>query len=363
MIKDKDRNHLSETDAFLYCDKELNREDILKMEKHLEGCGSCKQLVEKTFFYSNILYETVKNDLSIQRQQDCLSDMDISAYLENRVTTKERMVMEEHLIKCLYCLSIMVETKKALEEGIKEKEARFSYNKVMGAVKQQLRVQKWESLSEKFDTFLERIPPKVQNVLRGIKNDMVIMFKNTFTYPSPRFAPVFGEHEANILAPFGKVRYPIIFKWISFKEADQYIISIEAIDWSFNTSETQIKFNEEILELNYGSEYMWELKAIKGEEVVDEITGFIVLAEKEEAEGLKEIENQLSNIEPKQDRLTLWGGILEKNEFYTEAIEQYKKVYALEPLEGIAYRIAYCYDKLELEELRDEWNRKIFRED
>jgi len=233
----------------------------------------------------------------------------------------------------------------------------------MGAVKQQLRVQKWESLSEKFDTFLERIPPKVQNVLRGIKNDMVIMFKNTFTYPSPRFAPVFGEYEANILAPFGKVRYPIIFKWMPFKEADQYIISIEAIDWSFNTSETQIKFNEEILKLNYGSEYMWELKAIKGEEVVDEITGFIVLAEKEEAEGLKEIENQLSNIEPKQDRLTLWGGILEKKEFYTEAIEQYKKVYALEPLEGIAYRIAYCYDKLELEELRDEWNRKIFRED
>jgi len=117
MIKDKDRNHLSETDAFLYCDKELNREDILKMEKHLEGCESCKQLVEKTFFYSNILYETVKNDLSIQRQQDCLSDMDISAYLENRVTTKERMVIEEHLIKCLYCLSIMVETKKRLRRA------------------------------------------------------------------------------------------------------------------------------------------------------------------------------------------------------------------------------------------------------
>ena len=42
-----------------------------------------------------------------------------------------------------------------------------------------------------------------------------------------------------------------------------------------------------------------------------------------------------------------------------EAVVQYKAAYVLEPQNGIAYRIAYCYDRLELEELRDEWNGKI----
>jgi len=44
---------------------------------------------------------------------------------------------------------------------------------------------------------------------------------------------------------------------------------------------------------------------------------------------------------------------------FIEAINKYKEAYALQPLPGIAYRIAYCYDRLELEELRNEWNKKI----
>jgi tetratricopeptide (TPR) repeat protein len=54
--------------------------------------------------------------------------------------------------------------------------------------------------------------------------------------------------------------------------------------------------------------------------------------------------------------------ILERKEFYIEAIEQYKKAYELDPFNGLAYKIAYCYDKLDLEEHRDEWNNKIIEE-
>jgi len=71
------------------------------------------------------------------------------------------------------------------------------------------------------------------------------------------------------------------------------------------------------------------------------------------------MEEQLKGVETEQDKLILWGGILEEKRFYMEAIDQYKKAYASEPLDGIAYRIAYCYDRLELEELRDEWNKRI----
>ncbi len=359
MSENKNKEHLSEIDIFLYCDKELTREDRLKMDKHLEVCDKCRQLVEKTLSFSNILYETIKDDLVTERKQDCLSDMDISAYLENQVSSEERMTIEEHLSKCGYCLSIVAETKRSLEEGIKVEEPHFSYEKIMGIVKQQLREQKGKALLENFKVLVKKSPLNIRKSLEKIKNDIETIFKNTFIYPSPQFAPVFGEHEANVLSPFGKVRYPIIFEWLPYEEADQYIISIEDMDWSFNTSELRVEITAKDLKLDYGKEYMWELKIMRGEEIIDEITGFFSLASKEEIKDLMEIEEQLKSVEPEQDKFILWGGILEEKGFYMEAIEQYKKAYDLEPLDGVAYRIAYCYDRLELEELRDEWNRKI----
>jgi len=144
-----------------------------------------------------------------------------------------------------------------------------------------------------------------------------------------------------------------------YEGADRYTISVEDTNWSFTTKETKIETNIGTLKLDYGKEYMWELKVMKGEEVIDEITGFFSLATEDEVEELMEIEKQIKNIEPENDRFILWGGILEEKEFYMEAIEQYKSAYTLEPLSGIAYRIAYCYDKLGSEELRDKGNRKI----
>ena len=68
-----------------------------------------------------------------------------------------------------------------------------------------------------------------------------------------------------------------------------------------------------------------------------------------------------------KEKIKSWVGKskkeLEEKEFYMDAIEKYKEAYAIEPSPGIAYRIAYCYDKLELEELRDEWNKKIRQEE
>ena len=98
---------------------------------------------------------------------------------------------------------------------------------------------------------------------------------------------------------------------------------------------------------------------MKGDEIIEEENGFFSLAVGDEIKELMEVENQLKNIEPKQDMFISWGGVLEQRGFYMEAVEQYKKAYDLEHLNGIAYRIAYCYHQLELAELRDEWNKKI----
>jgi hypothetical protein len=104
---------------------------------------------------------------------------------------------------------------------------------------------------------------------------------------------------------------------------------------------------------------MWELKVMKGNDVLEEESGFFSLPAEEELKELEGIEYQLRINRPEQENLILWGGILEEEEFYMDAIEKYRQAYALEASPGLAYRIAYCYDKLELEELRDGWNKKI----
>ena len=55
----------------------------------------------------------------------------------------------------------------------------------------------------------------------------------------------------------------------------------------------------------------------------------------------------------------MWGGTLEEKELYMDAVQKYKQAYAIQLSPGVAYRIACCYDKLELEDLREEWNKKI----
>lgn len=359
----ENRGHLSDIEVILYCDRELSTDDRLKVSKHLESCESCSRLVVEAQTFSRVLYKVLEDDLSVKRKEGCLSDMEISAYLENRVSSEERMVIEDHLSNCGHCLSILVDAGKALQESIIEEEPHFSYEKIMDIAKQQLREERGKALLERFTSLAEKSPPAIQNALKRIKNDIEAMFKNIFIYPSPSFAPVFGEHRVTILSPFGKVRYPVIFEWMPYEGADRYTISVEDTNWSFTTKETKIETNIGTLKLDYGKEYMWELKVMKGEEVIDEITGFFSLATEDEVEELMEIEKQIKNIEPENDRFILWGGILEEKEFYMEAIEQYKSAYTLEPLSGIAYRIAYCYDKLELEELREEWNKKIEGED
>ncbi len=359
MDKGANKGHLSDIVIELYCDNELNKEEMLRVKEHLTGCERCKKVYDDTQNFSKLLYNVLDKRFLVENLGGCLSDMEISAYIDKQLTADEREKIEEHLSKCRHCLTVLTATEKALKMHIKE-ESLLSHEKIMHIVEKQLgAIKKGEVLFEKYTEIAKKSPFNVQKSLEGIKNNIKAMLKNTFAYPSPRFAPVFGEHPVTVFSPFGKVRYPIIFKWMSYEGADRYTISIEDTAWSLTTKKTKIEANAEALKLEHGKEYMWELNAMRSEEVIEGLTGFFTLASDEEIKELKEIEKQLKTIEPEQDRLMLWGGILEEKEFYMEAVEEYKKAYQMEPVGGIAYRIAYCYDKVELEELRDEWNKKI----
>ncbi|MBI5222799.1 hypothetical protein HY990_00090 [Candidatus Micrarchaeota archaeon] len=362
MKTNKNIKHLSKTEILLYCDKELGQKEMLKLKKHIETCESCGRLVAEAQKFSKLLHKAIEDNLSTKRKEDCRKDIDLSAYLEKKMTLKERKTMEEHLSRCNYCLSVLAETEKFLKGEVREKPPLIN-EKIMEVIKQQLREKKGESLFGKLTVVVNNSPFTIKKSLEKIKNNIESLLKNTFTYPSPHFAPVFGEHRATVLNPFGKVRYPVIFEWMPYKGADCYTISVEDTDWSLSTTKTKVVITPQELRLDYGKEYMWELKVMKGKKVIDEITGFFTLATEDEIKELIEIEKQLKSVEPEQDKFILWAGIFEEKGLYMEAIEQYKDAYSLETSDGTAYRIAYCYDKLGLEELRDEWNRKITKEE
>lgn len=352
-------SHLSETDVFFHCDKELSSKDLAIIKKHLDSCKSCNKLIKEAEVFTGLVCEAAKLPMIMRREKDCLNDMQIAAYLENRVSDQEKEKLEEHLSKCEYCLSILVETKKCILSAVEEEQPRRSHERIMRVVKKKLREKKVETLATKFADLIKKSPVYLRRGLETTAQNLDARLRETFTYPNPCFAPIFGEIQITILSPFGKVRYPILFEWQPYEEVDKYIITIEDIDWSITTTETKFEIMPEDLELEYGQEYMWNLKAMKKDEILEEENGVFSLIDREELKEIEQIESQIEEIEPEEDRLILWGGALEEKELYMDAIQKYKQSYAIQPLSGVAYRIACCYDKLELEDLREEWNKKI----
>lgn len=205
----------------------------------------------------------------------------------------------------------------------------------------------------------------VQEKVTHLLEEIEPILQEAFAYPWKRFA-FQGKVPPLLYSPFGKVRYPIIFEWRPFEGAEEYRIRIEETDWAITTKETVVEISSpQELELTPGEEYTWTWEVIKSGEIVEEETRYcsFEIPTLEEIEELRNLEEDVKIISPEAERLIVWGSILENKEMYIEAIKNYKKAYYLEESGGLAYRIASCYHKLQLEGPRDEWNEKIPKED
>lgn len=263
--------------------------------------------------------------------------------------------------ECKYCLAKLVSTQKKLEEV--QEESVWPYEKVKAAIEKDLGMRKVESLMQEFAGLIKKVPAHLQNSLESIGHNLNDLFRKTFIYPTPCFSPVFGKSPVTVLSPFGKVRYPILFEWSLFKGAKQYSISIDEVNLSITTAKNKVKITKEDLVLESGKEYMWELKIFRGKNKIEEIACFFSLGTEKEIKELEAIEKEANKIDAEEDMLMLFAAILEEKGFLIEAVEKYKQAYKINSSENIAYRIASCYDKLELEALRDEWNRKILEKE
>ena len=208
----QDAKHLSFEIIEKFADGKLRRDELLEVEEHIAICPECKKRVHTLRDFSSIWNKW---------------------------------------------------TAKAHGEAYRKTD-----KKKLAAIRKELSERKAEALMERFLNMTRKSPAHLKKTLEAIGQNLNDIFRKTFTFPTPSFAPVFGEYPVTVISPFGKVRYPIVFEWQPYKRANKYIISIEETDWSYTTTGTKIKVGPKELELPYSSEYMWELKIMKGDEII-----------------------------------------------------------------------------------------------
>lgn len=320
-------------------------------EQHRVSCTACDQRVRNVLNDSVDIALAIGMELSIEPAAECSVD-DVAAYVDGALSKERSTTLEEHLIRCNSCLCLSAQR----IGGIKPPMGVIHTAEVDSLLDIMKLNQRHKNLTERVAGLSRDLARQgIAEIVSGVQS----LLRKTFSLPTPKFAPVFGEETPSILGPFGKTRYPILFAWQIDENADQYIVSIDGYDARFTTGESSIELTSDMLELDAGGRYMWQLDLLVGGQSLEQITGFFSLATTEEEADISALEREVKELEPPEDRYLLIGEILERKGLFVDAIKSYKRSYELEPFTGLAYRIAFCYEQLQLEELRDEWNRKI----
>lgn len=343
--------HLTDDEVIQYWILQPEDRELSLLELHRVSCAVCDQRVQSALKESVDIALAIGMELSVEPDADCPTD-DIVAYGHGILSKESVVALEEHLTKCNSCLSILAKRTENAEPPMDASHA-AEIDALLNVIK----------LNQRHKKLAERVAALgrdlIQHGVSEIVNDVQSLLNQTFSFPPPKFAPVFGEEAPRILGPFGKTRHPILFAWFADENADQYRVYIDGFDAKFTTDKSSIELTPEMLELKAGGSYTWQLDFLANGQILEQITAFFSLATTEEEADISALEREIKDLEPPEDRYLLIGEILERKELFVDAIRNYKRSYELELFAGLAYRIAFCYDQLELEELRDEWNSKI----
>ena len=303
-------------------------------------------------------------DVELQRQifcgheenEDLLEDR-LWQYAQGHMDESIQSVFWEKIRDCNFCLSRLAKMLRSLE--IAYRSPQWHSDRVRAMVGKNRGSQMVHRLLDRFKHVVSSIAEDRASQLGRLVDDLKTTFIESFTYPTPCFSPVFGESRFAVIGPYGKVRYPIVFEWRPHEKAYEYVLRIDELNKVYRTTETKLVVEAGTCEIVDGEEYMWELAVHGEDEILTEEYGFFSFAGEDALRDIQLAEEAFGHITGGMEENLLMAGLLEKSGFFMEAVDRYTTVYEQEPLAGIAYRIACCYDQLELDELRADWNRKI----
>jgi len=352
--------HLTYEEIILYVNKEIAESHREQVKEHFQSCSACRKAAKQAEDLSDLITLASASRIINHANENCYTQNVIKSLLSGKISNNKRQKIIEHFCKCRNCVQVLIKTWDSIRKNYAAT-SRFSLEeRTLHTVMNKVREKRKQTLLTKVDYFISSLPVQMQKTFTRKFNRIKKRISVAFSDPTPAFPPVFGKELVCVISPFGKVEYPIIFEWRSYGEKCIYEVLIKDINWSVITVETTLQFNKGKLALVYGEEYMWELRVKKDNEIIDEVNGFITLATLEEMKIINKFEKHIAGVEPVEDRLVFWGEFFEEMEFYMDAIKKYRDSFNILQSSALAYKIAYCYDKLELENLREEWNKIIY---
>jgi len=351
---------------FPLLDAWLDPQEEAQVREHLEKCRECKKQLEMLQEIITVVREN--EDALCPQSEELFMFANAGEDPDGRIATHVRTCEtcqnfaeeckifppEETMPRPLLQKLTQVEQKGQPSRGRQGASQVAANNRVVAG---RLRAR---SLMQSFFRIARKREGNVWDNVEKVSLNLYDILLNVFASPAPSFAPVFGVGRVSVLSPFGKVRPPIVFAWEPLEGTDRYRVSIEEAGWSQITTGTSLVVDDEF-RIEYGREYHWSMEALRSDCRIDLISGFLFVPPKNEIEEIEQIEQQLDTVELEAHRLILLAAILEQRGFYQEAALKYQEAFETEPIAGIAFRIASCFDRLELEELRDRWNLEVLR--
>lgn len=270
--------------------------------------------------------------------------------LEGLLEPEDEDVLWDHIEKCSSCRIKTNEITKFLRDI--EKKGQMPYDNVKELITQRERT---AALLTAIESLCRK--PILKGFLKGVRD----FLEKAFWFPLQEISPTFGEESdeaVEVVSPFAKVRYPLVFEWRPASDSRGFILKLEKRE--FKTTKNRIELKKDDLFLPSSREYEWELLIIdtSGNEKEGPV-GYFTLCPQEEEDMLKVFEREVMGMNSADEmKLILIGSILEKKEFYIEAIEKYKKAYEFSSSADLTIRIATCYGELGLYRLREEWRKR-----
>jgi hypothetical protein len=290
--------------------------------------------------------------------QRCPADGVLAAYVENKLSAPEVAGVLTHVSACPHCLGLFAALHRQplaadslpADPAAAERLAQT----VRGAVRQEY----GESLLAKFREIVRASQNDLRSYLEQAAGGLVSLIQSSFVYPTPVFAPAAGPSPPAVLSPFGKMRFPILFRWEPYLQSDSYELFVPEAGWSTRTTRSRLLVAEGQA-LQFGREYSWRLEFHRQSDVLAEAPGAFSVLSAGESQLMARVEERMQNVEPEADRLTLWGGLLEHGGLAAEAVQNYRRGHLLRPSAGLAYRIACCFDRFGMAHLRDRWIQQV----
>jgi len=157
--------------------------DNKELQEHISQCSHCESIVRELTLFQEILQKESNHLLNLlpKSDQQCLSDAQITDFINENLSESEQSDVIRHLSTCPECLNVMMMSRQAMEE--------YDYNSFFSDIN-------LETIADKVKNKIEEI--KFQLSETGIKI-LELSQGFLFQFQTPELVPVRGTSNESVI--------------------------------------------------------------------------------------------------------------------------------------------------------------------